>query len=212
MAGCARSTAEAHEAGQRRTLRIALALNATMFVVGTVAGIIAQSSGLIADALDMLADASAYAIALLAIHRSGSFKARVATFSGTVLFILGLGVLFDALRREVFGSAPESTVMIAVATVSLCVNATVLYSLARQQTKKEVHLRATFIFTRADVIANLAVILSGAVLWVTGFRYIDPIVGAAIGIYVIHEAREILTEAKEARKNGGNPSTRFPQA
>ena len=76
--------------GQRRTLRIALALNVTMFVVGIVAGIFGQSSGLIADALDMLADASAYAIALMAIERSGLFKARAADLSGTILLILGV--------------------------------------------------------------------------------------------------------------------------
>ena len=200
MTGCQCAATEARTKSEQQTLRIALALNTGMFVVGIGAGIAAQSSGLIADALDMLADAVAYAIALLAIHRGSLFKARAATLSGSILLVLGGGVLLDALRRGIVGSSPESIVMMAVAAVSLCVNSTVLYLLAKQQDKKEVHLRATFIFTRADVIANLAVILSGAILLMTGFRYIDLIVGAAIGVYVIREAYEILSEAREARE------------
>ncbi len=65
-------------AAERRSLRIALALNATMFVVGLVAGVVAESTGLIADSLDMLADALAYAIGLIAISRSALFKTRAA--------------------------------------------------------------------------------------------------------------------------------------
>ncbi|MBL6938309.1 MAG: cation transporter [Alphaproteobacteria bacterium] len=195
MTGCGCEQVEVKGAEQRRTLTIALGLNAAMFVVGIVAGLIAQSSGLVADALDMLA----YAIALLAIERSQLFKARAATLSGTILLILGIVVLLDAGRRGLFGSSPDGILMIAVATVSLCVNSTVLYLLARQKEKAEVHLRATYIFTRADVIANLAVILSGAALLVAHFRYVDLIVGAAIVIYVVREAFEILAEAREAR-------------
>jgi cation diffusion facilitator family transporter len=199
MTGCACEAADAKDEAARRTLRIALALNATMFVVGMVAGFAGQSNGLIADALDMLADASAYAIALAAFTRGDLFKARAATLSGALLLLLGIGVLSDAMRRGVLGSSPQSLVMIAVATVSLVVNSTVLYLLGKQQNKKEVHLRATYIFTRADVVANVAVILSGIALLLTGFRYLDLIVGAGIGLYVIREAIEILGEAREAR-------------
>jgi cation diffusion facilitator family transporter len=187
------------EISQRRALRIALGLNAAMFVIGMVAGLLAQSSGLIADALDMLADAAAYAIALLAMQRSGLFKARAATLSGSVLLILGLGVILDAARRGIFGSAPEGGVMMLVAMLSLGVNSTVLYLLSRTA-KKEVHLRATYIFTRADVVANVGVILSGLVIWLTGFRIVDVAAGLAIGAYVAREALEILGEARQSAR------------
>jgi len=89
----------ARSAEERRILGIALALNATMSLVGMAAGLLAQSSGLLADALDMLADASAYAIALVAIVRAAAFKRRAALASGTVLALLGAGVMLDAIRR-----------------------------------------------------------------------------------------------------------------
>jgi len=181
----------------RRVLRIALALNAAMFVIGILAGMLAQSTGLIADALDMLADASAYGIALVAVGRTDRFKSGAAAVSGTVLLLLGLGVLLDVARRAFLGSAPEGLAMIGIAAISLAVNASVLRMLGRFRSG-EVHLRATWIFTRADVVANLGVIASGVLVLLTGSRYPDLVVGAAIGIYVVREAWEILEEARTA--------------
>jgi Co/Zn/Cd efflux system component len=169
-----------------------------MFVVGVVAGIMGQSSSLIADALDMLADASAYAIAHGAIDRSASFKACAATLSGSLLLLLGCAVLLDVGRRALLGSEPASLTMIGVAFVSFLVNASVLRMLGRYR-QGEVHLRATWIFTRADVVANVAVMASGLLVLLTGSRFPDLVVGGAIGVYVIREAREILIEAREAR-------------
>jgi cation diffusion facilitator family transporter len=196
--GCDPTAAETPE--QRHVLRIALGLNATMFIVGVTAGMIARSSGLIADGLDMLADAIAYAIALFAAGRTSLFKANAARTSGLVLFVLGIGVFADVGRRILTGEPPEGWIMIGVASVALIVNANVLRMLSRQRSQ-EVHFRATVIFTRVDVIANMAVILSGITVIASGFRYVDLAVGAAIGAYVLKEALEILEEAREARKN-----------
>lgn len=185
-------------AEQRRALVIALALNVAMFVVEVTAGVIGSSMGLVAEGLDNLTDAAAYGIAILAITRGAAFKAKAATVSGLVLLTLGIGVLVEVGRRAIFGGEPEGQLMLIVAAVSLVVNGTVLRMLHKYR-EGDVHLRATWIFTRADVIANLALMLSGAVVMVTGFGAIDLIVGAGIGSYVIKEALEILTDARKAR-------------
>jgi hypothetical protein len=142
------------------------------------------------------------AIALGAIGRSTRFKAGAATLSGSLLLLLGVLVLLDVGRRALFGSEPESLVMMAVALLSLIVNATVLRMLGRYR-EGEVHLRATWIFTRVDVIANVAVMLSGLVVLLTGSQFPDLIVGGAIGIYVVKEAFEILSEARASRAGDG---------
>src|ERR1700738_1255721 len=100
---CGPSAQSPETKAQRRVLRIALMLNATMFIVGLVAGLLGQSSSLIADALDMLADASAYAIALGAVGRSTRFKAGATTLSGSLLLLLGGGVMLDVGRRVRLG-------------------------------------------------------------------------------------------------------------
>lgn len=194
--GCGPTETETKE--QRRTLWIALALNATMFVAEVTAGLLANSTGLVADGLDMLADASAYAIALVAVGRGALFKSNAAMSSGLLLLLLGLGVLVDVARRFISGEAPEGLWMIGVAVVALAVNATVLRLLSNQR-RDEVHIRATWIFTRADVVANIAVILAGIAVFLTGNRYFDLAVGGLIGLYVTKEAVEILSNAHKAR-------------
>lgn len=190
---------EAKDAGERKILVIALALNALMAVVGGVAGWIGQSTGLLADALDMLSDAAAYAIGLAAIGRSARFKANAATASGIALLVLGLGLLFEVVRRIAAEAEPESGWMIATATLSLAVNLTVLRLLAPLK-QGEVHLRATWIFTRADVIANVGVIAAGVLVMLLGSPYPDYVIGSLIGLYVVKEAVEILSEARKARR------------
>ncbi len=178
---------------------IALGLNATMFVVGIIAGWLARSSGLMADALDMLSDAAAYGIGIAAIGRGMRFKAGAAITTGTIVLLLGAGVVVDAVRRWVEGSQPLGSVMMVVAFVALLVNASVLLVVLKPfRSTSEVHMRAMWLCTRADVVANLGVILSGALVLLLHSPIPDRVIGIAIGLYVIKEAIEILREAREA--------------
>lgn len=188
---------EARNAQERRVLWIALGLNAAMALIGSIAGWLAESTGLLADALDMLSDATAYAIGLAAISRGARFKVRAAYLSGGVLLLLGLGVLAEVGRRAFVGSTPEGNWMIGVACLSLIVNVWVLRLLSPLR-DGGVHLRASWIFTRADVVANVGVILSGVLVAGLGSRVPDLVIGALIGVYVVKEAFEILREAREA--------------
>lgn len=190
---------EAKNAQERKILTIALALNATMAVVGGIAGWIGQSTGLLADALDMLSDATAYAIGLVAIGRAASFKANAAMLSGAALLLLGLGVLFEVGRRVIYGAEPVSGWMIGTAIVSLIVNMSVLHMLAPLKSG-EVHLRATWIFTRADIVANVGVVLAGVLVFWLRSPIPDYVIGTLIGLYVVKEAGEILVEARRARR------------
>jgi len=190
--------AQATNEAERRILRIALGLNAGMFIVGAIAGLIAHSMGLIADSLDMLADAMAYGIALAAWSRTADFKATAARTSGTLLLVLGIGILLGALWRLITGSNPDGLWMMGVAFVALLVNATVLRLLERFR-HGEVHLRATWLFTRIDVIANLAVIAAGILVWLLNSSLPDLVIGVVISRFVIKEALGILRESRRAK-------------
>ncbi|MDA3876940.1 MAG: cation transporter [Halothiobacillus sp.] len=182
---------------ERATLRIALALNVAMFVIGMAAGLWAQSTGLIADSLDMLADAAAYALALLAVTRGLAFKRDAARWSGWLLLILGAGIILDVTRRTLLGSEPQGDIMMLFAVISLIVNVIVLNLLSRFR-HGEVHLRTTWVFTRMDVLANIGVFASGLVVSLTHLRYADLVIGLIIGLYVMKEARDILRDAAQA--------------
>jgi cation diffusion facilitator family transporter len=186
---------QANNAVERRVLWVAFTLNAAMVGLDTVAGLLAHSTGLLADALDMASDAGVYGAALIAINRGADFKARVAKFSGAILLILGIALLIEVARRIFSGSQPAALPIVGVAFISLAVNVYVLRSL-RHFRAGEVHLRAAWIFTRADVIASIGVILSAGVVSWTGSRIPDLVVGAAIGLYVVKESIEILRDAQ----------------
>lgn len=195
--GCECSRVSSDTAEERKTIKVALVLNLTMFAIGIVAGWAAQSTGVLSDALDMLTDAAAYALALMAFRRGLAFKKIAARWTGGVLMLLGAGILAEVIRRWYAGSEPVGTVMLAYSVISFAVNFYVLLQLAKYR-RGEVHMRASYICTRADVLGNVAVFASGGIVLATGFRLIDLLVGFAIGLYVLKEAIEILREVDEA--------------
>ena len=199
MSDCGCSPPPIETAAQKRVLWIALLLNAVMFLVEVTTGILVNSAGLVADGLDMLSDAAVYVVALIAIGSSLRFKANAAMVSGLVLLALGFGLIVEVVRRFFEGGNPEGIWMIVVSVVALAVNVIVLRLLSRQRSD-EVHMRAAWIFTRADLIANGAVILSGIAVLLTSLRQFDLAVGAAIGAYVVREAFEIIGEARVAKR------------
>ena len=95
------------------------------------------------------------------------------------LLLLGLGVLFEVGRRVVYGAEPASGWMIGTAAVSLIVNMSVLRMLAPLKSG-EVHLRATWIFTRADIVANVGVIVAG--IFVAGVLVGADTLSRAVGV------------------------------
>ena len=99
---------EIKDQSQRGVLIWLLSINLGMFFLEIVVGWYAESTALIADALDMLADAIVYGISLYAVGRSAHHKVKAALVSGYFQGVLGLTVLIDIGRRIILGSEPES--------------------------------------------------------------------------------------------------------
>lgn len=186
---------------QRRILIALLAINAAMFVLEVVTGILAESTGLIADSLDMLADAVVYGIGLYAVGRAARAKIRAAFVSGYFQMALALIVALDVSRRAVFGSDPEPAYMVLIGLVALAANVVCLNLIARHR-DGGVHMRASWIFSRNDVIANFGVILGGGLVYVTGVRWPDLVVGIAIAYIVFRGALAIIADARYERSKG----------
>ena len=172
-------------------MKILLGINAAMFVFEMAVGIAAQSTGLIADSLDMFADAAVYGLALYAVGRAASMKARAAHMAGWLQLVLALGALQEVIRRFFLGSEPESMLMGGVGLLALAANVTCLVLVARKR-HLGAHMKASYIFSANDVIANLGVIAAGGLVALTGSRYPDLVIGAIIGLVVLNGARRIL--------------------
>ena len=198
MSDCGSELEEAAEL-ERKTLWTLLAINGAMFLAEATAGWWGESTGLLADSLDMLADASVYGIALYAVGRSRRLQANAATAGGVLQIALGLGVLLEIVRRFLNGSEPVSALMMAVGALALAANVSCLLLIAKHR-EGGVHMRASWIFSTNDVIANLGVIISGALVMYLGSRLPDLIIGALISVVVLRGGVQILREAREARE------------
>ncbi len=140
--------------------------------------------GLVADSLDMLADSIVYGLALVAVGGKESRKKRIAGAAG--FFQLSLAILgfVEVIRRFLgFGEVPEFRTMIIVSLLALIGNATCLYLLQKCESR-EVHMKASMIFTSTDVIVNIGVILAGVLVFVTGSKLPDLTVGTIVFILV----------------------------
>jgi cation diffusion facilitator family transporter len=172
-----------------------LVINAVMFVIELGIGWYAQSTGLIADAMDMLADATVYGIGLYAVGRAAKNKAHAALISGWFQLVLGLLILIDIARRILVGSDPQSVLMVSIGIVALAANIICL-KLIEQHRHGEVHMRASWIFSKNDVIANAGVIIGGLLVWLLDNRWPDLIIGCLIALVVLNGARRIIQDAR----------------
>jgi len=172
-----------------------------MYFLEMAAGVLAHSTALLADSLDMLADAAIYGIALYAVGKPHSAKRRAAFTSGIFQGILGLMVVGEVIRHFLYGSEPVSLVMIVGGATALAANISCLW-LLRKQRRGEVHIRASWIFTRTDALANLGTILGGTLVFATRSALPDSIAGAAISLVVLYGSFEIIRDAVSERPSG----------
>jgi Co/Zn/Cd efflux system component len=164
---------------------------AQCFFLEIALGLFAQSTGLIADSLDMFADAAVYGLSLYAVGRAATMKVKAAHLAGWLQLILAIGALTEVVRRFLFGSEPASELMMGVGLLALAANVTCLVLVSRKR-DRGAHMTASYIFSANDVIANLGVITAGALVAWTGSAYPDLIIGAMIGLIVMNGARRIL--------------------
>jgi len=185
---------------QSRILIILLCINATMFFVEITLGILSESTALIADSLDMLADATVYAIGLYAVGKEAIVKIKAAYISGIFQILLGVTVLIDIARRIIVGSEPESILMIFIGIAALIANLICLQLISKHK-NGEVHMRASWVFSKNDVIANLGIILAGILVYQFDSRFPDLIIGLAISIIVIRGGIHIIKDAESEKLN-----------
>ena len=190
--------ASAVSAGGRhkRPLVIALVLTASYMLVEAVAGILANSLALISDAGHMLTDVAGLSMALAAIqfaqsrrkasHTYGLYRLEVLASVANALLLFGVAgyVLYEAVRR--FSEPPEvpGLPLLLVAVVGLAVNV-VAFRLLQAGARESLNVRGAFLEVLADALGSAGVILAGVVLLTTGWPYADPIIGAAIGLFIL---------------------------
>lgn len=195
---------------QSRVLYIALAVNAVMFVVEFTAGWIASSTALLGDSLDMFGDASVYALTLFVLHRSARARAGAALFKGVFMFLFGVLVVADALRKMVLQEIPEADWMGIVGVLALIANG-YCFALLYHHRSDDLNMRSTWLCSRNDLLANSSVTVAAILVALTTSPWPDIVVGMAIAALFLHSASQVIGEAwSEWRANTPPPKPTQP--
>ena len=192
----------ADTAEQRRVLWWVLALNAGLAASLGVAGALADSSALVANALDNASDAAVYALSLYAVGRAARIKRRAAKVSGVMLLLFAVGVLADVVRRLIYGAEPVGLTMILMATAAAVVNLLCLRLLKPLKTQ-DVNLRAAETFSLNDFASNGGILVAGALVAWTGGVWPDLVVGAVVAAIAVKGGLEILKDAAKSDEGEG---------
>jgi cation diffusion facilitator family transporter len=184
---------------QSRTLWIVLAINAVMFVVEFGAGLIAGSTALLGDSLDMLGDALVYGFSLYVVARDDGWKARSAFLKSAVMACFGLFVMAEAIHRALQPELPAFTVMGTIGLAAFAANSLCLGLLWRHRAE-DVNMRSVWLCSRNDLIANTAVLGAAATVWLLQSHWPDLVVGTAIACLFLRSALHVFRDAAAVRR------------
>jgi len=181
-------------------LLVAATLTAGTFVVQLVVGLATSSLAVLSDAAHVFTDLLGLLVAVVAVlvarrnarHPSrtfGMYRAEVvaALVNAALLFVVAGWVLYEAVHR--LSAPPEvpGLPVIVVAVVGLLANAVALF-LLRDGAEHSLNVRGAYLEVLADLVGSVGVLVSGLLTAVLGWRYADPVVGAAIGLFVLPRA------------------------
>ncbi|PYN38022.1 MAG: cation transporter [Candidatus Rokuibacteriota bacterium] len=182
---------------QRRVLHVVLWINAAMFLTESVAGVLAHSTALFADSIDMLGDALVYGFSLYVIGRGVIWQARAALLKGIVMAAFGIGVLVQVAVKIAQGLTPIVEVMSVVGALAFAANLCCLALLWRRR-GDDINMRSAWICSRNDVIGNAAVLIAAGAVAVTGSPWPDILIGLLVASVFGRSAVQVVREASRA--------------
>lgn len=203
--------------GRHKTkLYTAFALTSTFMVLEVIGGLWTGSLALLADAAHMLTDAGGLALALIAIRFAERPRTPQKTYgyvrmevlsaltNAVVLLLLTVYILYEAYQR--FLSPPEiiGAPMLAVAIAGLIINLISVRLLSAGSTES-LNVKGAYFEVLADMLGSLGVIVAAVVVLLTGWTLVDPIIGAAIGLFIVPRTWVLLKQAIHILMEGTPP-------
>jgi cation diffusion facilitator family transporter len=179
---------------QRRVLIAVLVINLAMFFIEFGAGMVAHSSALQADAVDMLGDAIVYGLSLWAVNRGARWEAGAALAKGLLILAFFVFIVVEVISKLVHGVPPSSGLMVVFGAVALLANLACLALLWRFRALN-INMKSTFECSRNDVAANVGVLAAAAGVALTGHAWPDILVGAVIALLFLASAVRVIGEA-----------------
>ena len=193
---------------QSGTLKIVLGINAVMFVVVLVAGLMASSTALLSDSLDNLGDALTYALSLYAVSRNERTKAWVALFKGVLIFAAAMFVVAQIVYRIFHPAVPVFETMGLISILGLVANGSCLFLLWKHR-EEDVNMSSVWECSRNDIASNLSVLVAAGAVWLTAAAWPDLLVGALLAWFLIGSALRVIRGAAEVLRAAQRTSTQL---
>ncbi len=200
-------------------LILSLALNLLITLLQVVGGILANSLGLLSDAAHNLSDVVALGLSLWAVRlgrrpanprRTFAYKRSeilVALFNSTVLVAISVYIIVEAVRRMLGPHSVEGLLVVAFAGAGLVING--IAALLLRAHGGDLNLRSAFLHLLGDAVTSLGVMISGLVVYLTGWSYADAIVSVLVSLWIGREAIAIVRKAVNVLMEGTPESVEF---
>jgi len=208
----------AHPTLRPAVLGWAMAATLGLVIAEVFGGILGRSVALLNDAVHNLSDVPALGISYLAMrwaerpadtektygyHRAGTLAAFTNAF---VLVLLSLWLGYAAFERFRSPVAVVESWMIWTSLGALAVNGGITLALVRG--RGDLNLRSILVHNFGDALSNIAIIAGALIIHATGARWIDPLLGLAIGLLVLASSIAILRESSHILLEGRPPDLR----
>jgi cobalt-zinc-cadmium efflux system protein len=192
--------------GDRRLLLGALCLIAALMVVELVAGIAADSLALLADAGHLISDVAALGFALAAATMAtrpargqwtyGFRRLEIlsAQANGLALLLIGIWIVFGAIRRLVSPTDVQGGIVLVVALAGIGVNLAATALLGRAS-RESLNVRGAFLHVSTDLAAFVGTAVAGGLIVVTGWDRFDPIAGLVVAGLMFWGAYGLLRDS-----------------
>ncbi len=178
----------------KRVLWTVIGINGAMFLTEMIAGQLAGSQALKADALDFLGDTVTYGLSLAVIGASVQTRAMAALFKGLSLSLMAFWVLGSTVYHTIILGLPSADLMGGIAALALAANLGSVLMLVRYK-DGDANVRSVWLCSRNDAIGNVVVMIAAAGVWGTGTAWPDLGVAALMaGIFATSSA-QILRQA-----------------
>jgi len=187
---------------QRRVLHVVLWINVGMFLAESVAGILAGSTSLLADSVDMLGDAIVYGFSLYVAARGVVWQSRAALLKGMIMAAFGVGVVVQVILKLLAEVVPSAQIIGLVGALAIVANGICLALLWRRR-GDDINMQSTWLCSLNDVGGNAAVLAAGAAVALTGSGWPDIIVGLLIAGMFAVSASVVIRSARRRLQAAG---------
>jgi Co/Zn/Cd efflux system component len=197
------------DARYKRILWIVIALNAAMFVTEMVAGHLARSHALQADALDFLGDTVTYGLSLAVIGASLRIRATAALFKGVSLSLMALWVFGSTIYQTLILGIPRAELMGGIGLLALAANLASVLLLMRYK-DGDANVRSVWLCSRNDAIGNMVVMIAALGVWGTSTAWPDLAVAALMAGLFLMSSVQILRQAWVEYRGDGAVAHSYP--